>query len=389
MERLLIAAAVAAVWRAAVFGADSDLTRHVLPLMGSDSTFEFSTGNTYPAVGRPNGMHLWTLQTGKNGNGWIYGYRDQKIRGIRQTHSPSPWINDHGAWSFMPLTRDAVGEEQRASWFTHKAETFEPQRLKIYLADDDTTVELTATGRAAIARIVYPATDTPYLVVDAFGKDGRVEVDAASRRIRGESAFFRMGRLPQGFANRFVLEFDRDFAVAGGEGTSVARIKFAPTRPGETVTVRIASSYISFEQAERNLGELGDGDFGRIVEEGRAAWNERLGRIGVEGALDDMRKFYTCLYRTQLFPLALHECGADGATVHRNPETGRVEKGVYYAGTGFWDTFRALFPLLNFAYPDVNAKMTEGLRNCWLGRASPPARLPRSSTVRCCTARTR
>ena len=242
MERLLIAAAVAAVWRAAVFGADSDLTRHVLPLMGSDSTFEFSTGNTYPAVGRPNGMHLWTLQTGKNGNGWIYGYRDQKIRGIRQTHSPSPWINDHGAWSFMPLTRDAVGEEQRASWFTHKAETFEPQRLKIYLADDDTTVELTATERAAIARIVYPATDTPYLVVDAFGKDGRVEVDAASRRIRGESAFFRMGRLPQGFANRFVLEFDRDFAVAGGEGTSVARIKFAPTRPGETVTVRIASS---------------------------------------------------------------------------------------------------------------------------------------------------
>ena len=366
MGRLLIAAAIAAVWRAAVFGADADLTRHVLPLMGSDSTFEFSTGNTYPAVGRPNGMHLWTLQTGKNGNGWIYGYRDQKIRGIRQTHSPSPWINDHGAWSFMPLTRDAVGEEQRASWFTHKAETFEPQRLKIYLAEDDTTVELTATERAAIARVVYPATDTPYLVVDAFGKDGRVEVDAAARRIRGESAFFRMGRLPQGFANRFVLEFDRDFTVAGGEGTSIARIKFAPTKRGETVTVRIASSYISFEQAERNLGELGDGDFGRIVEEGRAAWNERLGRICVEGALDDMRKFYTCLYRTQLFPLALHECGADGETVHRNPETGRVEKGVYYAGTGFWDTFRALFPLLNFAYPDVNAKMTEGLRNCWL-----------------------
>ena len=90
MERLLIAAAIAAVWRAAVFAADADLTRHVLPLMGSDSTFEFSTGNTYPAVGRPNAMHLWTLQTGKNGSGWIYGYRDHTIRGIRQTHSPSP-----------------------------------------------------------------------------------------------------------------------------------------------------------------------------------------------------------------------------------------------------------------------------------------------------------
>ena len=338
----------------AALAAGADYTRYVLPLMGSDSTFEFSNGNTYPAVGRPNGMHLWTLQTGKNGNGWIYRYRDTKIRGVRLTHAPSPWINDHCAWSFMPMTRDAVGEDARASWFTHKEEAFEPQRLRVYLADDGTTVELTATERAALASIVYPATDTPFFVVDAFGKGNRVEVDAAARRVTGRSGF-----------SFFVLEFDRDFAAAGGAGQNLARIKFAPTKRGETVTVRIAASFVSREQAGRNLAELGDGDFARLVDEGRAAWNERLGRIRVEGTLDDMRKFYTCLYRTQLFPLALHEYGADGAAIHFNPETRRVEKGVYYAGTGFWDTFRALFPLLNFVYPDVNAKMTEGLRNCW------------------------
>ncbi|MBQ3748151.1 MAG: GH92 family glycosyl hydrolase [Kiritimatiellae bacterium] len=361
---LIIVLAAAAVASADVC-TETDFTQYVLPLMGSDSTPTFSTGNTYPAAGRPNGMHLWTLQTGKNGSGWIYGYRDQKIRGIRQTHSPSPWINDHGAWSFMPLVRDATDENARASWFSHKAETFEPYRLKVYLADDDTTVELTATERAALARVTYPATDTPYFVVDAFGKDSCVNVDVAARRITGESTFFHRGRLPDGFKNRFVLEFDRDFVVAGGEGAAVARIKFAPTKRGEVVTVKIASSYISFDQAERNLCELGDGDFPRIAEEGRTAWNERLGRIRVEGALDDMRKFYTCLYRTQLFPLALHEYGADGSPVHRNPDTARVEKGVYYAGTGYWDTFRALFPLLNFVYSDVNAKMADGLRNCW------------------------
>ena len=338
----------------AASAAGDDLTRYVLPLMGSDSTYEFSTGNTYPAVGRPNGMHLWTLQTGKNGSGWIYGYRDRKVRGIRQTHAPSPWINDHCAWSFMPLTRDAVGEEARASWFTHKAEEIEPQRMKVYLADDDTTVELTATERAALAHIVYPETDTPYLVVDALGRGGRVEVDTAQRRITGKSGFAA-----------FIMEFDRDFTLVDGEGDAVLRIKFAPTKRGDTVSVKIASSFISLEQANRNLGELGDGVFASIVEEGRVAWNERLGRIRVEGPLDDMRKFYTCLYRTQLFPLSVHEYDADGKPVHRNPETGRVEKGVYYAGTGFWDTFRALFPLLNLVYPDVNAKMTEGLCNCW------------------------
>ena len=339
----------------AAMASDVDFTGHVLPLMGSDSIFELSTGNTYPAVGRPNGMHLWTLQTGKNGSGWIYGYRDTKIRGVRLTHAPSPWINDHCAWSFMPLTRDAVGEDARASWFSHKAETFEPQRLKVYLADDDTSVELTATERAALARIVYPATDTPYFVVDAFGTGNIVESDVSARRVTGKSGF-----------SFFVLEFDRDFASVGGEGGGLVRIKFAPIERGETVSVRIASSFISLEQAERNLGELGDGDFDRLAEEGRKAWNGRLGRIRAEGgSVDDLRKFYTCLYRTQLFPLALHEFDADGAVMHRNPETGRVEKGVYYAGTGFWDTFRALFPLLNFVYPDVNAKMTEGLRNCW------------------------
>jgi predicted alpha-1,2-mannosidase len=342
-----------------------DLTRHVLPLMGSDSSFEFSTGNTYPAVCRPNGMHLWTLQTGANGDGWLYRYRDMKIRGVRQTHQPSPWINDHGAWSFMPLTRDALGADARSSWFSHKEETFEPYRMKVHLAEDCVTVELTATERAALARVTYPETDTPYFIVDAYGDKGKVRIDAASRRIWGESAFSRAGNLPEGFKNHFVLEFDRAFTEAGASG-SVVRIKFEPMKRGETVSVKIASSYISGEQAVCNLGELGDGDFTRLAAEGRDVWNARLGRIRVEGgSVDDLRKFYTCLYRTQIFPLALHEYDADGNAVHRNPETGRVEKGVYYAGTGFWDTFRALFPLLNFVYPDVNAKMTEGLRNCW------------------------
>ena len=313
--RILCGAAIAAWWvlaSAAIFAARgeggdfADWTRYVLSLMGSDNTREVSAGNTYPAVCRPNGMHLWSFQTGKNGEGHLYLYRDARIRGIRQTHQPSPWINDYNTWSFMPVTRNVLDQDGRASWFSHKEETFEPHRMKAYLADDGVTVELTATERAALARVTYPETETPYFIVDAYDNRGRVRLDKFSRRIWGESRFVSkrrqaLGAVPESFVNRFVLAFDRDFTEAGASG-SIIRVKFAPMKRGETVTVKIASSFISDEQALHNLGELGDGDFDRLVEEGRAAWNERLGRIRVEGgSIDDLRKFYTCLYRALLF----------------------------------------------------------------------------------------
>ena len=306
--RILCGAAIAAWWvlaSAAIFAARgeggdfADWTQYVLSLMGSDNTREVSAGNTYPAVCRPNGMHLWSLQTGKNGEGHLYLYRDARIRGIRQTHQPSPWINDYNTWSFMPVTRNVLDQDGRASWFSHKEETFEPHRMKAYLADDGVTVELTATERAALARVTYPETETPYFIVDAYDNRGRVRLDKFSRRIWGDSRFVSkrrqaLGAVPESFVNRFVLAFDRDFTEAGASG-SIIRVKFAPMKRGETVTVKIASSFISDEQALHNLGELGDGDFDRLVEEGRAAWNERLGRIRVEGgSIDDLRKFYTC-----------------------------------------------------------------------------------------------
>ena len=51
-----------------------DWTQYVNPLMGTQSSFELSTGNTYPAIARPWGMNFWTPQTGKMGDGWQYVY---------------------------------------------------------------------------------------------------------------------------------------------------------------------------------------------------------------------------------------------------------------------------------------------------------------------------
>ena len=362
------------------FAQSFDAVSYVLPRMGTDNTHALSSGNVYPDISRPWGMNSWTPQTGEMGNGWVYNYADRKIRGFKQTHQPSPWINDYGQFAVMPVVGKRVfNQNDRASWFSHKAEEASPNYYRVYLADYDTMVELTPTERAAMFRVTYPDTDAPYFVVDAFDKGSYVKLLPQDRRIVGWSSR-NSGGVPFGFKNFFVLEFDAPFEEAkiwmGNEikdGVQELKdnhvgaiVKFAAKKKGDRVHVRVASSFISEEQAIRNLGELGKEDFDTVCKKGQTVWNEMLGRISVEGgSIDQLRVFYTCLYRALLFPRRLFEFNEKGEVVHYSPHDGRVYPGPYFADTGFWDTFRSLFPLLNFLYPEMNVQMTAGLENCY------------------------
>ncbi len=352
---------------------------YVNPLMGTQSTFELSTGNTYPAIARPWGMNFWTPQTGKMGDGWQYTYTANKIRGFKQTHQPSPWINDYGQFSIMPVVgKPEFDENKRASWFAHKGETAKPYYYKVYLAEHDVVTELTPTERAAMFRFTFPENEHSYVVVDAFDKASSVKIDVANRRITGYSTR-NSGGVPDNFRNYFVIEFDKAFTykavvdnktlIAESTETTSAHagaiIGFA-TKKGETVHARVASSFISEEQALQNLKELGNDTFDALVEKGKDSWNDLLGRVEVEGGdLDQYRTFYSCLYRSLLFPRKLYEVDASGAIVHYSPFNGKVLPGYMYTDTGFWDTFRCLFPLLNLIYPSVNKEIQEGLINTY------------------------
>ena len=232
-----------------------DFTQYVSPLVGTQSTFELSTGNTYPAIARPWGMNFWTPQTGKMGDGWQYVYTANKIRGFKQTHQPSPWINDYGQFSVMPVTGEAVfDEEKRASWFSHKAEVARPYYYKVYLADHDVTAELAPTERAVARRFTFPQTDKAYIVLDAFDKGSHAEIIPSKNMIVGYTTK-NSGGVPENFKNYFVLVFDRPFkytaAVTDGNidasslsstsNQSGAIVGFS-TKRGEQVNVRVASS---------------------------------------------------------------------------------------------------------------------------------------------------
>ena len=351
----------------------------VNPLVGSDSNPELSTGNTYPAIAMPWGMNFWVPQTGKMGDGWQYTYSAKKIRGLKQTHQPSPWINDYGQFSLLPTVGKPVFDEaKRASWFSHKAEKATPYYYSVYLADYDVTAELCPTERAALMAFTFPKTDQANVVIDAFDKGSYIQVIPAERKVIGFSTR-NSGGVPDNFRNYFVIEFDHDFnafvSVKDGQLISAneqkgnhvgAIITFKTSQRGEKIQARVASSFISSAQTMQNLRELGLADMDQLKQQGRQRWNEVLGKIEVEDEnIDHLRTFYSCLYRSVLFPRAFYEKDAAGEIVHYSPYNGTVQKGYMFTDTGFWDTFRCLFPLLNLMYPSENVKIQEGLANTY------------------------
>lgn len=353
----------------------------VNPLMGTDSKPSLSNGNTYPAIGLPWGMNMWTPQTGKNGDGWQYVYAADKIRGLKQTHQPSPWMNDYGQFSIMPVTGKGVfDQEGRASWFSHKSESAKPYHYSVYLADHNVKAEVTPTERAAMFRFTFQPTDSAFVVLDAFDRGSEVQIIPEKNMIIGYSSRYSRGKLPN-FKNYFVLVFDQPFdnfstwedkSRFNGKTKSTANqtgaiVGFKIKDRSKTVHVKVASSFISAEQALVNLEELGNRSFDQLVSDGRNIWNAKLGRIAVEGEnIDQMRTFYSTLYRTLFFPNKLYEISREGEVIHYSPYNGKVLPGYLYGGTGFWDTFRALYPFLNLMYPSINIEMQEGLKNAYL-----------------------
>jgi len=358
-----------------------DLVDYVNPLMGTDSDFSLSNGNTYPAIATPWGMNFWTPMTSKMGDGWTYKYDENKIRGIKQTHQPSPWINDYAAFSLMAVTGDLkYKEDERGSWFSHKAEIVHPNHYSVYLADYDVVAEVSPTERAAHFKFTFPESKQSFLMLDAFFKGSKVKIIPEERKIIGYCRN-NSGGVPENFHNYFVAEFDKDFEVnhtwgdsweliensTENEGEHVGAIIGFKTKKGEVVHVKVASSFISPEQAEINLKrEIGTDSFDQTKEKARQEWELELNRIQiVDGNTDNLKTFYSCLYRVLLFPRKFYEFNAQNEVVHYSPYNGKILPGYMFTDNGFWDTFRAVFPFFNMMYPDLNSKIMEGLANTY------------------------
>jgi predicted alpha-1,2-mannosidase len=356
-----------------------DLAGYVNTLQGTNSSFELTRGNTYPTLALPFGMHTWTPQTGKNGDGWKYQYKKNTIRGFQQAHQCSSWSNDYAVFSLMPVTgKLVVQEDARAAMFDHADETARPDYYRVALKNGIVT-EMAPTERGAHLRFSFPKSGDGYVVLDGYTGLSAVKIIPEERKIIG---YVRNGRqIPPNFKNYFVIVFDQPFQAYGtwsnrdgamadgktsdeGEGRG-CYLKF---KPGAKVQARVASSYISPAQAARTLQqELGK--FTKLEQtraEARRIWNAHLGKVLVEGGTEEERRtFYSCFFRASLFSRKFFENDSVGHPVYFSPYDGKVHEGYMYTDTGFWDTFRAQFPLNALLYPTQHGRYMQAMLDAY------------------------
>ena len=368
------------------------------PLQGTDSGREFSHGNEYPAIALPFPMNTWSPYTQPQSDSFYYRYTENKIRGIRQTHQPSPWIGDYANFALMPVSgKLAVTENDRASAFSHKDEIAQPNYYKVHLDTWNATAEVTPTLRAARFQFTFEKSGDSYVVLDVFQSEkfSSVEIIPSENKIIGVARNNR-GGVPDNFGNYFVIQFDQPFLAYGvwsGKNiqTSVTKLetnhvgaflKF-DTSKSKIIGCKVASSFISPEQAALNLKkEIGNADFGTIRERAEKAWNEALGRVQIEGGLpEQQRTFYSALYRTIVYPHRFYELNANNQPVYFSPYDGKIHQGYLYTDTGFWDTFRAAHPLYNLLFPAISAEILQGIiaaydQSGWLPEWTSPGHRP-------------
>jgi predicted alpha-1,2-mannosidase len=357
---------------------DSSPYALVNPMQGTDSQHSFSHGNLFPAIALPFPMNTWAPYTEPQNESFYYQYRHNNIYGIRQTHQPSPWIADYANFSLMPVSgKLAVTESARVSTFTHENEVANPGYYSVHLDTWDTTAEVTPTLRGARFQFTYGKTRNAYVVLDVFKSEKicSVQIISSENKVIG-IACNNHGGTPDNFANYFIIQFDRPFSsygvwsdnktqpgIAKLEGRHVGAFFKFNTREDNVVGCKVASSFISPQQAELTLqNEIGDATFDTIRQRAEDTWNEALGRVQIEGGMPDQhRTFYSAMYRSILFPHRFYEMDASNQPVYFSPYDGKVYQGYLYTDTGYWDSFRAAHPLYDLLFPEISAQILQGI----------------------------
>ncbi len=371
----LISLFILLVQGASLLAQKPDLVKYVNTLQGTHSEYALSYGNTYPTIGLPFAVHFFSAQTGKNGDGWKYQYQAEKIRGFQQVHQCSPWMNDYAVFSLMPgIGELTVNEDQRALKFSHTNEVAKPHYYSVKF-DNGILTEISPVERGAHMRFSFPKNVKANLVFDGYTKDCEIKIIPEERKIIG---YVNNGRIvPENFKSYFVLEFNQDFKSYGTWENEKGSIKannkedlgkgvgaYLEFKPGSKVEVKMASSYISPEQAELNFKqELADHKNLEVTKKkGFEIWNELLNRVLVEGGTEEEKAtFYSCLFRANLFSRKFYEIDAKGNPYYYSPYDGKIHSGYMYTDNGFWDTFRAQFPLSNILHQQMQGRYMQSL----------------------------
>jgi alpha-1,2-mannosidase, putative len=383
-------------------------TDYVDTRRGSNANPKFSRGNNFPAAAMPHGFNFWTPVTKAGGN-WLYQYQESngddnrpRIEAFQLSHEPSPWMGERQTFQVMPAQVESgappLKRETRALSFTHDEETAHPDYYGVHF-DNGIRAEITPTDHAAMFRFTFTG-KRAQLVFDNLNDKASVTLDPAGRSLHGWSDV-KSGLSTGATRLFFYAEFDKPVAESGrltGEKRDAASAWFGfdtAKKGGKQVTMRIATSLISVDQAKANLGlEIAANDtFDSVRERARKAWDDRLGRFQVEGASRDERTLlYSNLYRLFLYPNEAYEntgtkdapkwqyASPFSAATGENTDThtgARIVDGKPYVNNGLWDTYRTAWPAYTLFTPTEAGEMIDGFvqqfrDGGWIARWTSP-----------------
>ncbi|MFH7339169.1 GH92 family glycosyl hydrolase [Streptomyces hygroscopicus] len=372
------------------------LSDYALTTRGTNSSGSFSRGNDFPATALPHGFNFWTPVTNASSLSWLYEYARANndanlptIQAFSASHEPSPWMGDRQTFQVMPSAAagtPATGREARALAFRHENETARPYYYGVRF-ENGLRAEMAPTDHAAALRFTYPGDDASVLF-DNVTEQAGLTLDEEHGVVTGYSDV--KSGLSTGATRLFVYGvFDKP--VTGGSSSGVkGYLRFA-AGADRTVTLRLATSLISVDQAKDNLRqEIPDGtSFGTVKARAQRTWDRLLGKVEVEGATpDQLTTLYSSMYRLYLYPNSGFEKvgGRDAYASPFSPMPGqdtpthtgaKIVDGKVYVNNGFWDTYRTTWPAYSFLTPSQAGEMIDGFvqqykDGGWTSRWSSP-----------------
>ncbi len=350
-------------------------------LQGTHSSKLFSRGNTLPIIAMPFGMQHWTLQSSAAAEPWFFRADDERIEGIRCTHQLSPWLSDYGYATFQPFCGDPSAEPApRSSSYRLNQAVLSPCYLRLDLLRYRCTTELVPTERGAVLRMAFQDSGTAGLMIDLPGDDAGFVYSRDNKTVVG-STHANSGGVPAGFTAYYVVALDTpissfDVKILNGRRVGVVRFQAKRDTP---VECRIAGSFLSSDQAiTTQRRELCNKSFADLRSAAKKAWEAELSRVEITGGTEEQQRiFYSCLYRTALFPRIFHEYDSSGNAVHYSAYSGGAKPGVMYADHGYWDVYRAWYPLMSIINPGRLGEILQGWVNAskeggWLPQFPAP-----------------
>ena len=374
----------------------TDWTQYVNPLIGTAKTTTIAglrhgggtehNAQVQPSVTMPFGMTNWSAQTTNTEKKCTsaYYYKDSVITGFRGSH----WLSgsctqEYGSFAVMPVSGELVCDPNlRGSLFSHGEEIAKPNYYKVNLQEYNIVAEMTATTRCGILQFTFQNEGAAHIVINPNSDEGEgfVKVFPEENEIVGFNPVHRIYQgwgKPAGFSGYFVMRVEKSPATYGvyGDGAifpGQLSIENVPelgayfsfdVKKNETIKVKVGSSFVSIDQARKNLdAEIPDYNFARVEQELKREWNQLLSKIEVEGdSHDDKVKFYTALYHCFQQPRIYNDAEGTYPRFDGNTQTDTICDGNYYCDFSVWDTYRALHGLYNLIIPEQNADMVRSL----------------------------